>query len=63
MTIAQLLIDSTNLQTDCERCAVDVDENWDYQQTMYTFSDDSVIVMRGSHADAYDNQSRAARAN
>ena len=63
MTIAELLIDSNDLFADCERCAIEVDQNWDYEQTLYTFDDGSVIVLRGSHAYAYDSESRAARAN
>lgn len=63
MTIAELLIDSNDLFTDCERCAIAVDQNWDHGQTLYTFSDESVIVMSGPHAYAYDSESRAARTN
>jgi len=66
MTIAQSILntntDSTAIFAACEKRSVRTDQNWAYEETLYVFPDESVIVLRGPHADAYESESRAARA-
>jgi hypothetical protein len=66
MTIAQSILntstDSTAIFAACEKRSVRTDQNWAYEETLYVFPDESVIVLSGPHADAYESESRAARA-
>lgn len=66
MTIAQSILDnstdSTAIFEACEKQSVSTDQNWEHEETLYVFPDESVIVLSGPHADAYDSESRAARA-
>jgi len=65
MTMAQAILknntDTAALFAACEKVAVSTDQDWDHEETLYQFADESVIVLNGPHAAAYESESHASR--
>ena len=66
MTIAaEILHSSRNANDGCERAEAltnDVDQDWEHEATLYTFSDSSVLVAGGPQLNAFADI-EAARAS
>lgn len=59
MTTAAELMHSSNNATDADEraqeMAVNIDQDWENEATLYTFDDDSVLVVNGPQLNAYDD--------
>ena len=65
MTIAQSILgnnaDPAALFAACQAHSVSSDQNWNHEETLYQFADESVIVLSGPDIAAYESESHASR--
>lgn len=66
MTIAaEILHSSRNANDGCERAEAatnKVDQDWEHEATLYTFADDSVLVVSGPQLNAFASMEEARAA-